>query len=166
MPSTSASFLGDDLAWPARAEHQLGQRTGERSAALTSRVAPSLREETTPASSALVISRCAVEREQPARSANSVRDHSRPGVSSTMDLRRDPRASIVICEHTPPYRGAEIRGSAQLITRGVDVAVRRIASRYLGSDVRAAYADNGADDLLIRLEPGDLRAWDFADQFS
>ena len=78
-------------------------------------------------------------------------------------LRRDPRASIVVCEHSPPYRGVELRCSAQLRTAGVHDAVKRIASRYLGLGAGAAYAD---DDLLIRLEPGDLRAWDFADGLS
>jgi len=80
-------------------------------------------------------------------------------------LRRDPRASIVLCEHTPPYRGVELRGSAQLRTAGAD-AVKRMASRYLGPQAGAAYADRSGDDLLIRLEPGDLRAWDFADELS
>ena len=79
-------------------------------------------------------------------------------------LRRDPRASIVVCEHSPPYRGVEVRGRAQLLTAGVHDAVRRIAARYLGRQAGAAYADRGCDDLLIRLEPGDLRAWDFADE--
>jgi len=81
-------------------------------------------------------------------------------------LRRDPRASIVVCEHSPPYRGVEVRCSAQLITAGADDAVKRIASRYLGREAGAAYADRAADDLLIRLEPGELRGWDFADQLS
>ena len=81
-------------------------------------------------------------------------------------LRRDPRASIVVCEHSPPYRGVEVRGRAQLLTAGVHDAVQRIASRYLGRQAGAAYADSAADDLLIRLEPGELRAWDFADQRS
>ena len=78
-------------------------------------------------------------------------------------LRRDPRASIVVCEHSPPYRGLELRGRARLVTSGVADAVTRIASRYLGPEAGAAYAERGNDDLLIRLEPGDLRAWDFAD---
>jgi PPOX class probable F420-dependent enzyme len=78
-------------------------------------------------------------------------------------LRRDPRASIVVCEHSPPYRGVEVRGDARLLTAGVDDAVIRIASRDLGRKAGAAYAGRAADDLLIRLEPGDLRAWDFAD---
>lgn len=81
-------------------------------------------------------------------------------------LRRDPRASIVVCEHSPPYRGVELRSSAQLLTAGVGDTVRRIASRYLGSQAGAAYADGAADDLIIRLEPGDMRAWDFADELS
>src|SRR5262249_33051582 len=71
-------------------------------------------------------------------------------------LRRDPRTSIVVCEHSPPYRGVELRCHAQLLTAGVDDAVLRIASRYLGREAGAAYAATAADDLLIRLEPGEL----------
>jgi PPOX class probable F420-dependent enzyme len=81
-------------------------------------------------------------------------------------LRRDPRASIVVCEHIPPYRGVEVRCAARLGTDGAGDAVTRIASRYLGHQAGAAYADSGGGDLIIRLEPGDLRAWDFADEFS
>ena len=81
-------------------------------------------------------------------------------------LRRDPRASIVVCEHSPPYRGVELRCTAQLRTAGVSDAVTRIASRYLGPEAGATYAGTARDDLLIRLEPGDLRAWDFAGELS
>jgi PPOX class probable F420-dependent enzyme len=81
-------------------------------------------------------------------------------------LRRDPRASIVVFEHTPPYRGVEVRCNAQLASATGTDAVRRIASRYLGPEAGAAYAQGARDDLLIRLEPGDLRGWDFADDFS
>jgi len=81
-------------------------------------------------------------------------------------LRRDPQAGIVVCEHSPPYRGVELRCRAQLLTAGVGDAVKRIASRYLGPEAGAAYAERAGDDLLIRFEPGELRAWDFADEFS
>lgn len=87
------------------------------------------------------------------------------GVKGT-HLRRDPRASIVVCEHAPPYRGVELRCRVRLLTAGVADAVERIASRYLGREAGAAYAARAADDLLIRLRPGDLRAWDFADERS
>src|SRR6516164_5710311 len=63
-------------------------------------------------------------------------------------LRRDPRASIVVCEHSPPYRGVELRGRAQLLTAGAQYAVQRIASRYLGRQAGAAYAQRASDDLL------------------
>lgn len=81
-------------------------------------------------------------------------------------LRRDPRASIVVCEQSPPYRGVELRCLAQLVTVGVEDALKRIASRYLGPAAGTAYAESAADDVLLRLEPGDLRAWDYADQLS
>jgi PPOX class probable F420-dependent enzyme len=80
-------------------------------------------------------------------------------------LRRDPRASIAVYEHGPPYRGVEVRGRATLGGAGVDEVVRRLAIRYLGEAAGSAYAERAADDVLIRLEPGDLRAWDFADEF-
>jgi PPOX class probable F420-dependent enzyme len=80
-----------------------------------------------------------------------------------MHLRRDPRANIVVCEHAPPYRGVELRGNARVVTTGVDEATMRIACRYLGREAGTAYAERAADDVLVRLEPGELRTWDFAD---
>jgi len=80
-------------------------------------------------------------------------------------LRRDPRASIVVCDDAPPYRGIEVRGSARLSSSGVKDVVRRVAVRYLGPERGQAYAEGAGDSLLIRIEPGDLRAWDFADEF-
>jgi hypothetical protein len=50
-----------------------------------------------------------------------------------------------VCEHSPPYRAVELRTDARLITDGVE---------------------EGGDDLLIRLEPGHLRTWDFADDLA
>jgi PPOX class probable F420-dependent enzyme len=76
-------------------------------------------------------------------------------------LRRDARASIVVYEHEPPYRGIEVCCEARLEAAGE--AVRRIATRYLGEVAGAEYAETAGDDTLIRLEPGRLRAWDFAD---
>lgn len=81
-------------------------------------------------------------------------------------LRRDPRTSIVVCEHAPPYRGVEFRGRAQLLTDGAAEVARRIAVRYLGEAEGAAQAEQLLDDTVIRLEPGTLRAWDFADEYS
>jgi len=81
-------------------------------------------------------------------------------------LRRDPRASIVVCEHGPPYRGLELRASARISALEDPSTIRRIATRYLGPERGERYAETGGDDLLIRLEPGELRGWDFADYFA
>ena len=81
-------------------------------------------------------------------------------------LRRDPRASIVVCEQGPPYRGLELHASARLSATEDRSIVRRIAARYLGPEFGEQYAETDADDLLIRLEPGELRGWDFADDFA
>lgn len=81
-------------------------------------------------------------------------------------LRRDPRASIVVCDHHPPYRGLELRATARLITLREGSIVRRIATRYLGPEAGQRYGETAGDELLIRLEPGELRGWDFADDFA
>ena len=81
-------------------------------------------------------------------------------------LRRDPRASIVVCEEGLPYRGLELRASARLSMPEDRSILRRIATRYLGPGAGERYAETAGDDLLIRLEPGELRAWDFADDFA
>jgi PPOX class probable F420-dependent enzyme len=81
-------------------------------------------------------------------------------------LRRDPRASIVVCDDGPPYRGLELRTEARLGDEDAEAMQRRIATRYLGPDGGRRYAEStaGADIVVVRLEPGELRAWDFADE--
>lgn len=71
-------------------------------------------------------------------------------------LLRDPRATIVVAEQVPPYSGVELRGAARLIRDGARDVARRIAARY---------GEDAEDDLVIRLTPGALRTWDFADQY-
>jgi PPOX class probable F420-dependent enzyme len=80
-------------------------------------------------------------------------------------LRRDPRASIVVYEDDVPYRGIELRTEARLSSPDDRAIIRRIATRYLGPEAGERYAEGGGDDLLVRLEPGEFRAWDFVDDF-
>lgn len=65
----------------------------------------------------------------------------------------------------PPNRGLELRANARLSILEDRSIVRQIATRYLGGEAGERYAKIASDDLLIRLEPGELRAWDFADFF-
>jgi hypothetical protein len=87
------------------------------------------------------------------------------GNVKTQHVRRDPRASIVVCEHVPPYRGIEVHGRARLVAEDAAETGRRIAIRYLGEAEGTAKAEAYGDDVLIRIEPGFVRAWDFADEY-
>jgi PPOX class probable F420-dependent enzyme len=81
-------------------------------------------------------------------------------------LQRDPRATIVVAESDPPLRAIEIRGSARFMEQDVSETALRIAARYLGPEEAAADVEalRGAD-VIVRIEPGDIRVWDFADEY-
>lgn len=80
-------------------------------------------------------------------------------------LRHDPRASIVVYEHEPPYRGLEVRGEASLLLEGMAEALGSMAVRYLGPEDGRAYAETVAegDTVLVRIEPAQLRGWAVGD---
>jgi PPOX class probable F420-dependent enzyme len=79
--------------------------------------------------------------------------------------RRDPRATILVAESDPPLRAVEVRGRARLIEQGVSEIALRIVTRYEGPEDGAADVEalRGAD-VIVRIEPGDVRAWDYADE--
>jgi PPOX class probable F420-dependent enzyme len=81
-------------------------------------------------------------------------------------LRRDPRATLVVAESEKPLRGVELRTEVRFVEDGVNATARRIAARYLGPDEGPAYADaHGGSDVIVRLEPGHVRVWDFVDEY-
>ena len=80
-------------------------------------------------------------------------------------LRRAPRATTLVAESDPPLRAVEVRGQARFIDQGVSETTLRIASRYEGpEDAAADVEDLRGADVIIRVEPGDIRAWDYADE--
>jgi PPOX class probable F420-dependent enzyme len=83
----------------------------------------------------------------------------------TRHVRRDPRASIVVAESEPPLRGVEVRCLARIVEEGARETAMRIASRYIGPEKGAAYVGSEGGHVIIRLEPGDLRIWDFTDEY-
>jgi PPOX class probable F420-dependent enzyme len=89
---------------------------------------------------------------------------SAPNDIKVRHLRRDPRASLLVYDDTPPYRGVEVRTTARLLDVDRADVVREMSVRYLGKEAGEAYAAHSADSVLIRLEPGDVRTWDFADE--
>ena len=85
----------------------------------------------------------------------------------TRHLRRDPRATILMAESDPPLRAIEVRGRARFIEEGVSETALRIVTRYEGPDDGAADVEAlRSADVIIRIEPSDIRVWDYADEFS
>ena len=87
------------------------------------------------------------------------------GVNARL-LRRDPRASLVVYDDAPPYAGVDLRGAAHLSTAGERAVLRRLAVRYLGERDGNACADTvGWAGVVLRLQPQELRIWDFVDEY-
>jgi len=81
-------------------------------------------------------------------------------------LRRDPNATVVVAESDLPYRSVEVRGTAAFIEENVTDSAIEIASRYLGPEKGTEYVRSlTGNDLIVRIAPGELRVWDFADDF-
>jgi len=82
------------------------------------------------------------------------------------NLRRDPRASSVVAEQGGLNRGIEVRGTARTTRDDVDEVNRRMTLRYLGLERSALFLQElvGVNLVHVRLEPGKLWAWDFADE--
>jgi PPOX class probable F420-dependent enzyme len=82
-------------------------------------------------------------------------------------IKRDPRVTIVVADHKMPYAGIEVRGEATIVPTDPDLALhRRVAERYIGAERGNAYIDgfDPATQLTLRIVPGRLRTWDFADE--
>jgi hypothetical protein len=72
---------------------------------------------------------------------------------------------MVVAESSRPLRGVEVRGTVRIVTEDAFETAVRIATRYLGRGKGEAYVRKvGGNDITIRLEPGNLRVWDFADE--
>jgi PPOX class probable F420-dependent enzyme len=80
-------------------------------------------------------------------------------------IERDPRVSIVVANSDWPYKGIEVRGEARLVEDGFFDVLGRTARRYFGEEVGASFvASVSRPGVVIRIEPGELRAWDYADE--
>jgi PPOX class probable F420-dependent enzyme len=87
-----------------------------------------------------------------------------PGDGKLTHLEHDRRASLLIFEAVPPFRGVEVHGLAEIRTDGVAKARRSISSRYLGPvGGRALAARRGDRGVVLRLRPQDPRVWDLSE---
>jgi PPOX class probable F420-dependent enzyme len=81
-------------------------------------------------------------------------------------LLRDPRAAVVVYDHHWPARGIEVRGLATLGTEDSLEVSRRLSIRYLGPVNGERYAAKVTPGIVVRVEPGKVRAWDFVDEIA
>lgn len=82
-------------------------------------------------------------------------------------IKRDPRVSVVLAGDEVPLRGLEVRARVEVVPTEADLAtLRRMAVRYIGPDRGKAWVDgiDPATQLTLRVVPGVLRTWDFADE--
>ena len=92
---------------------------------------------------------------------------SSPDDVKVRHIQRDGRAVVVVSGNDFPFAGIEV-GGAPTIERDLQFAretLTRIAFRYLGERRAPTYLAEMSDDMVvIRLTPGRLRTWDFADE--
>jgi PPOX class probable F420-dependent enzyme len=79
-------------------------------------------------------------------------------------IRRDPRVSVVVANSAWPYKALEIRGDAKITDDGFFEIVRRTGDRYLGTGTGDRMAAEMNLGVVIRIEPGSVRAWDYTDE--
>ena len=87
-----------------------------------------------------------------------------PDNAKVRDIRRDPRVSIVVASQGWPYKGIEVRGRATVSRDGFDELVGRTAERYMGAGAAARMVGTMPEGVVVRIEPGTLRAWDYEDE--
>lgn len=99
------------------------------------------------------------------------RDHGFTVILAVGDIKarqieRNPAVSIIVTEDTLPYRSLEVRGNARVVSGDTAAVVHRMALRYLGPEQGPPYAAAISQQplLCVRIEPGDLRVWDFKDE--
>jgi PPOX class probable F420-dependent enzyme len=78
-------------------------------------------------------------------------------------LARDPRCTLVVFEAVRPFRGIEVRGTAELVEGDVGPVRTAIAGRYLGEADGARFAaERSTPGVVLRLVPETPRVWDLA----
>lgn len=87
------------------------------------------------------------------------------GSEKLRHVQRDPRVSFVVAEQAYPWTGVELRCDARVLTDGVEEVARRINIRYEGDERGEDFTQETAPtSVILRLEPGVLRTWDYADE--
>lgn len=78
-------------------------------------------------------------------------------------LRRDPWATLLIFETTPPFRGVQVSGEVEMTKDDLDEVRRSISARYLDDDSSRAFTeDRKGNGTVIRLADASAKTWDLS----
>ena len=79
-------------------------------------------------------------------------------------IQRDPRVTVVVNNQEWPYKGFELRGEATVSAEPFYDVLRRTALRYDGPEAAERMVASYAPGVVIRIEPGVVRGWDYEDE--
>jgi PPOX class probable F420-dependent enzyme len=72
------------------------------------------------------------------------------------NLRRDPRASVLIMEHGNPYNYVEIRGTATATEAGADEHINALTKKYINQD-KYPFRQPGEQRIKFVIKPEHIR---------
>jgi PPOX class probable F420-dependent enzyme len=81
-------------------------------------------------------------------------------------IARDPNVTVIVYEQSWPSRSVEVRGIATVTREGQEELSRRLSVRYMGPVKGNQYADAVGSGVVVRVEPGIIRAWDYVDEIA
>ena len=82
-------------------------------------------------------------------------------------IKRDPRVTVVVADPQVPCAGIEVRAEAQIVPTDPNLSpLWRMGARYIGAARTKAWLDtiDPSSQLTLRVVPGKLRTWDYADE--
>lgn len=78
-------------------------------------------------------------------------------------LSRDPRATLLVFEATPPFRGVQVSDEVEISRASLDKTRRSITSRYLDDEASKAFTENRAGNgVVVRISDRSAKSWDLA----
>jgi hypothetical protein len=78
-------------------------------------------------------------------------------------LLRRPECSLTVFEAVPPFRGVTAEQRPELVPGDVTETRLAIATRYLGTELGRAFAQQRKPDgTILRFDLADVRAWDLS----
>jgi PPOX class probable F420-dependent enzyme len=83
---------------------------------------------------------------------------TRPHRGQASDVRRDPRAVVLVYDRTAPTRYVEVRGEVQIDEQAGDEVAARIVRQYLGADAPPREGPR----VVLRLRPARVTFKDWA----